>query len=46
MWSPEFDDADVVVVTNDGDQLLELIRLDFADELALEDNVTKRGRCG
>jgi len=34
----EFDDADVVAATDDGEQLLELIGLEFADELALEDN--------
>lgn len=34
----EFDDADVVAAADDREELLELIRLEFAAELALEDN--------
>ncbi|KOM49395.1 hypothetical protein LR48_Vigan08g022200 [Vigna angularis] len=42
----EFDDANVVAAVDDEDQLLELIRLEFADELALEENVMERGEGG
>ena len=34
----EFDDADVVAAADDGEELLELVGLEFAAKLALEDN--------